>query len=64
MLADVAIGLLHCLVLPVGALLGFPVPFDDQFLAPILSLMLDLVTFVAPRMPMLRSGFFRCWWAR
>ena len=43
-LADVAIGLLNCLVLPVGALLGFPVPLDDQFLAPMLSLMLDLVT--------------------
>jgi len=33
-LADGAIGLLNCLMLPVGALLGFPVPFDDQFLAP------------------------------
>ena len=64
MLADVAIGLLHCLVLPVGALLGLPVLFDDQFLMPILSLMLDLVTFVAPLLPMLRSGFFCCWWAR
>ena len=31
-LADGAIGLLNCLMLPVGALLGFPVPFDDQFL--------------------------------
>ena len=63
MLADVAIGLLNCLVLPVGALLGFPVPFDDQFLAPILSLMLDLSAFVAPLLPMSRSGFFCCWWA-
>ena len=52
MLANVTIGLLYCLVLPVGALLGFPVPLDDQFLAPMLSLMLDLVTFVAPLLPM------------
>ena len=52
MLANVLIGLLHCLVLPVGALLGTPVPFHDQLLMPTLSLILDLVTFVAPLLPM------------